>query len=575
MANGSTHSARGPGEPMSATMRLMPEEFCKSVIQQALQHRPKTPQTLRRSFDAALRRYIELNGFRDSSRAQVQKLLPAVFWEVDNGNDHLASLVLQSWDRANKPTRELVAKYLAGKNVAVDAPDYKARCFRTYWSEEEWHEHRVAFKSGHGDASDDEIALMLCLVSGKAPEVHDGSKIESPLFREMLDTIEGTTCDSRDWLDAYAFADAVKRIANDKGAELVDSQTGVLEDQLSKVGEKFDDELKYLGINVEGWFEQVQDRLDILIDAQAVVADMQERLEKYQPLRPQAPSRDEERMRARQRLKAEDEVLEAAGAWQQLLRRPRPEELAEERAEYVAEEPDDRIAKEVHDKIVAERDALMAEVTELRQDSVRLEKKANDAADARNHLSEENGALKRQLTESQDSEQYWRHQFIALKGRAPATEEEPLAPLTKVSEALDRAQEQFAEELLISLNSKSRRNNNPFEKPEEVFEALAWLATEFRRMRPNPGASPDFNKMIKEACPGWFYKPNQTETTMGQFSEWYRTTVDGKVYELANHIGKGNSFNPKSTIRIAFAWDGEQNKVVVGFLGLHQKNRQS
>ncbi len=574
MANGNTHRALGNGEPMSAIMRLMPEEFCKSVVQKALQQRPKTPQTLRRSFDAALRRYIQLNGFRDSSRAQVQQLLPAVLWEVDNGNDHLASLVLQAWDRSNKGTREHVARYLGTKNVAVEAPDYKGRCFKAQWTEEEWQEHQDAYKAEHGDADGDEVALMLCLVSGRMPDVRDGSNIESVLFRGMLGTIEDTSCEAPDWLDAYAFADAVKRIANDKGAELVDTQTGALESQLGDVSGKFDDELKYLGIKVDGWFAQVEDRMDTLLDARHVIANLQERLEKYQPLRPQAPSRDEERMRAKQRVKAEDEVIEAADAWQQLMKRPRPEELAEERAEYEVEPPDDTVAKEDYDKVVAERDELHKEVGTLREDSARLTKKADDAADARNHMSEENSELKRQLAESQENEQYWRHQFIDLKGHAPAADDEPLPPLAKVSEAIDRAQQQFPDELLISLNSKSRKNST-FEKADEVFEALAWLATEFRRMRPNPGASPDFNKMIKEACPGWFYKPNQTETTMGQFSEWYRTTVEGKVYELANHIGKGNSFNPKSTIRIAFAWDGELNKVVVGFLGLHQKNRQS
>ena len=39
--------------------------------------------------------------------------------------------------------------------------------------------------------------------------------------------------------------------------------------------------------------------------------------------------------------------------------------------------------------------------------------------------------------------------------------------------------------------------------------------------------------------------------------------------------GKGTSFDPQNTIRIAFDWDDEEKRVVVGYIGRHQKNRRS
>ena len=108
-----------------------------------------------------------------------------------------------------------------------------------------------------------------------------------------------------------------------------------------------------------------------------------------------------------------------------------------------------------------------------------------------------------------------------------------------------------------------------------MFDALAWLATQYHRLRTNPGASPDFDKLVKEACPGWSYRPDQAEVTKDQFAQWYTTTVDGKTYELYSHVGKGNSFDPQNTIRIAFAWDDELRKVIVGYIGLHQRTRRS
>ena len=148
------------------------------------------------------------------------------------------------------------------------------------------------------------------------------------------------------------------------------------------------------------------------------------------------------------------------------------------------------------------------------------------------------------------------------------------APLRSVSDALALAEKTFPDQLLLALNSKSDRNT-PFRKPDEAFDVLAWLSTEYHRLRTKPGACPDFNRLVKEACPGWSYSPGQAEVAKEQFADWYATTVDGKAYDLYPHIGKGTSFDPQNTIRIAFAWDDDLRKVIVGYVGLHQRNRRS
>ena len=45
--------------------------------------------------------------------------------------------------------------------------------------------------------------------------------------------------------------------------------------------------------------------------------------------------------------------------------------------------------------------------------------------------------------------------------------------------------------------------------------------------------------------------------------------------EIREHIGRGPSTRPEETIRIAFAWDKDQKKVVIGYIGQHQKNTKS
>ena len=58
---------------------------------------------------------------------------------------------------------------------------------------------------------------------------------------------------------------------------------------------------------------------------------------------------------------------------------------------------------------------------------------------------------------------------------------------------------------------------------------------------------------------------------MGRYKDWYVTKVDGKARRLRDHVGKGNSKDPRHTIRIGFDWDKEQQAVIVGYIGQHQQ----
>ena len=149
--------------------------------------------------------------------------------------------------------------------------------------------------------------------------------------------------------------------------------------------------------------------------------------------------------------------------------------------------------------------------------------------------------------------------------RSHAGGEDAPPRIASVEDALALAERTFPDALTVALNGKSDPRV-PFAKPEEVFDALAWLATCYRR----PSAT-----AIGEACPGWFHKPDQSDATVGMYPEWYRASIDGRTVPIRSHLGKGNSFDPRSTIRIGFAWDEQQQRVLVGYVGRHQRNRQS
>ena len=164
-------------------------------------------------------------------------------------------------------------------------------------------------------------------------------------------------------------------------------------------------------------------------------------------------------------------------------------------------------------------------------------------------------------------EEHWRRAYVEERRQARTHDGEALRPepMGSVREAIAQAREMFPGRLLIKLNSRSNEDT-PFVNPTEVFDALAWLATAYRN---GP------TDRIGETCPGWFYKSSQSATTMGQFWDWYQTRVNGTAWKLSAHLGKGTSRDPHHTIRIAFAWDEQNERVIVGFVGLHQRNRAS
>ena len=208
----------------------------------------------------------------------------------------------------------------------------------------------------------------------------------------------------------------------------------------------------------------------------------------------------------------------------------------------------------------ADHDRLQAEVNTLREENGRLRSSNQELRAESGRRDAETRKLNDLIARSRRTEEQWRQAYVeSRKGRR--SDDVPVS-IDSVGEAVALAREAFPDRLLIKLNSRSNENT-PFTNPAEVYDALAWLAT----------AHCDANdKRIGEACSGWTYKANQREESIAKYREWYETLADGKTWYLGAHIGKGASRDPRHTIRIGFVRDEEDNRVIVGFIGLHQRN---
>ena len=540
---------------------MLSEDFRRDVVLRALKHRGKTKGG-RRKLNAGLRR-LRVDGYRDASRAPHQKLLGPILEEIQLHDDRLARAVLNSWMDSRPQLRDAVAGHLAGRGLRVPEPP-DAR-FESYWTGLGWRQERRALRRTDETLDGEAAGLMLCLVAQRFPAP---PPLKSPLLQEWVDLLHELPPVAPEWIEAGSFVEWVEDVRQEKDREMFGWTKDKMARMCAEIREEFDEELKYLGIDPDPWPTALENRPLLASGALTYAIGLGGQLEAYQPIRPQAPSRSEEIERAAERTACEDAILRLVAEWEERMARPEPPDDAveEARGDGTGEEPVDE-PEPASGPTDDEHDALRHEVAVLRDERDRLRENNRGLRSAKDEHDQAAGRLRDELSESRRTEEHWRRAYVEerRRSRRPDDESAPDEGIRSVREAVARARETFPERLLIKLNSRSNEDT-PFENPTEVFDVLAWLATAYRNVP---------HERIAEHCPGWSYKAGQSVTTMGRFRDWYQTHVNGTAWELSSHVGKGNSHDPRYTIRIAFAWDEQSDRVIVGFVGLHQRNRRS
>ena len=548
-------------------------EYAESLVVSALDFRGRASKGARSTLDRELDSHVRINGFRDASKAPSGPLKAPVLEALVDDNTPLVRALLGVWVESRPELRDAVSGYLNG-----GAATGSANADSPSWSTGALDEAVQAVIDQHEDLDEPDVGLMLCFASGKCVLVDDPvGEITSPLLLGYLEELEGIDPSAPDWHEIPHFLDAVVELDIARVRRAADTAIAGITTLVEKALGDFEDELVYLDLysQVSDWAEEAALKAWLIVEALPIVDELLEGLEEYRPIRPQADTRAEEMTRAPERIDSEERILEVAARWRELLDRPLIDD--DEQDDLWGDDPveaEDHQLREEVEELRGEVDRLRRADMQRQAEYASVTRERAGLAAERDSLQAEIARLNDELSDSRDSVKIWRLAGVSARmeeAGLPAGEHSE--PRT-VRDAVARAEKLFPDRLAIALNSKSEKRNL-FQKPQEVFDALAWLATDYHDRRANPGGSPDFDKLLKEACPGWSYKASQTEITREQFEQWYTTTWEGKTYDLSPHLGKGTSHDPQNTIRIAFAWDDERRRVVVGYIGMHQRNRKS
>ena len=538
---------------ISEIFGFMKPEYHEAVVQRAIDSRSKVSTETRRLLNSAIREYIRVDGYKNTDRAPVHYLMEPVLKNVTR-YDKLAGAVLKVWAESQDALGDVVVKHLEDLAMPAEYPDFSEYRFRSSWFRDAWACETDKIFEHHGDFDKDDIALMLCYLSGKIP---GAKETKDDVLSQSLEYLRSLPANAPEWEQAIpSFVESIQDIIETKKAQY--EQANDLDALIAEVGDIFSSELEFFQKDIASWSAAHllpdADLSKVLQDTQT----MRSLLTDYQPIHEPAPVLEEERERRPRRVKLENRLLPLIDRIDRLMSKSPMPPIEEEQESPVpdAQQP----AQELDNQRAFSDDAYSSLLSENQ------------------HLNGEVESLQSQLHKRQDEieklqkeTERWRRHYIeeASKGTATVGEDEDLF-IESVNNAVELAKERFDDKLFFQLNGKSRVEDNPFKHPKAVWDALQWLATTYygARMGEISLTNPDVS--IRKACK-WWYKGHQSDITMNKYEDWYTTKVDNKIYWLKRHIGTGSSRDARYTIRVAFDWDKSKERVVIGYIGQHQQ----
>ena len=526
-----------------------------------------------RSIDAA----VKVNGFRNAGIAPPTHLQEPVATNVQSRDD-LAGTVLRVWAESQQPLRDLVADHLRSASLLDGEPDYPANTISLGPLDPRLDVVIDRLIELDTEFIEDELLLMSYYTSGQMPADTEGSEAlptisdESPgVFGQILDILRPLPLESSEWAVIEgmwgATWDAMKTIKEAKLAE--DREAAELDAEIRAVARQHARLLEFFEWNVE---EELAQRPHPWADIQAarqVISGLAVLLEGYAPVHPIAAVRSEETKRGPRRAELQEQIDGVLAQFEVLEVQAPPTRPQVERP--TPDQPD--VPGVDTPQPEEEQVVLEAKLATLRAENEWLLTEHQSLESSNRHLTEQVvGELESDLNESRNLAEMWRRSYQDLLKSQESAVGGVLPDFESVAQVVQLAEGRLSDRLSFQLNSKSDLEI-PFDHPRQVWDALEWLAATYYQAKTGENGEPDFGGSLRDSC-GWRYAPGQADTTVGQYRDYYEAWVGGRKIALLEHIGTGNGYN-RGTIRIAFVWGADEKKVIVGYIGRHQRTGAS
>ena len=577
---------------------VMTAEQRDKVVSTLIRSLNSIPKDINQRFKGVMQKGRPIPGFNKDPFRAPPPILKQTILERMEQMPEFAAIVTDVWTYAQTELRDLVSAHIKDLDIPdadsdqVD-PDY-------------WQKQADAFAAEHADYAKADILLMMavCYTAGRhMPSDDEAPPSESDRIAKRLsgtiDWLGVIPAEAPQWDDAIPqFSKSLTDLIAAKQEER--RQAATLGADLEDMKTAYAAELAFFSPQARDWSAAKLATSAHISETAGIVATLNPLLAKYQPISRPADSIAEERIRREERHELEDaiepltsrinEIMEASQAADSApedapdaAAQPVQDTLADMRARLddISQFNDDLSAR--LDDISQTNDDLKTQIVDLTQtnedlqaDNFRLQGEIDGLNSDKQELNDEISELKSSLHISETNATNWRNaydQILAARYDESAPEPIPLE-FESMVQVIELAKERYADNLHIRLNKKSDITDF-YRNPKEVWDALDWLATTYYKTQTGAIRVKDLDVSLRQVCSGWSYASDQTDITVNTYPEWYTTSVDGVRYPLRRHIGKGRVRSAKNLIRIAFDWDDETKRVIVGYIGPHQRNRNS
>ena len=536
---------------------LVSSERRTAIVSRILNDFTRLPVAAKNTLRSAVNDEIVPNsgGFRKGQAGRVlgssSFMLQGPVCQTVVSSEVLAAAVLQSWSESHSQLKEAVERHLTGRGLTTPGPNLQEKLFRGYWPVDQWEVEREAFTQTYGDDFDPEdVALMMCYVSGnfpKAPDSDSGQVAPGSLndvLSASLSRLRELPATAPEWERQIPdFIASVSRLVEEKAAQL--RWTEEFDAIIRETTETYGELLAFFECDTRRWAGAMVSHEADSTSTLKLAAGLKSQMAEYLPVHDRASSISEELESSKKRAELQPTIVETLKAISSLMtvesdasekeRRPvessapsnkesRPEAsqpaIAEQspqgtemvaqpavledrprKPEFPPKSPSPSGSEPIPEAAAQnEKSSINTEhYTALQSENVGLRDNEQALRSDNHDLRNEVEVLRTELFSSQEREDSWR---IAYRSAMDGSLEEVGVPpplVESVPDAVEMAKVRFRQELVFAPNSESSIEDNTFLDPSRVWEALQWLGTIYYASRMGRLRVTDFDQSIKEA----------------------------------------------------------------------------
>ena len=311
----------------AALLSLMSAEFTESVVTRVLDHRSQLASDACAELDLVLNDEVTIPQFpRYPARAPVPILKQAILRDIHE-SDSLVEAMLQVWFASQLKLRDLVVEHLNKADLPIEFTDFEAYQLNGYWPYDDWSSMRDKIVEANGSLDRDEVALMLCCVTGKLPMSLDNAlededrPIKSDLLHQTLTYLKQLPANSPQWeTDVPAFLSTIAELSEEKATErAAEASLEELVRTLSEFKDRYSQQLKYFELDISNWTAPAQFNSSVLEEAHRLLAQLSGFFDQHRAMPQRGSSLTETRHLNKEREEVEEAILRVQLALDQLL----------------------------------------------------------------------------------------------------------------------------------------------------------------------------------------------------------------------------------------------------------------